>query len=214
MIDILTQQPFFHSIDKKVLKDLVSSKDIFQHSYNKGMTVYDQYSDCHGMDIVVFGKLIAYSLSNKGSETIVFEFNKGDVIGTNLLFGEQIKYPMNIYSTIDCSLFHISRYAVSQLLKDYNFVMQFVKSLSLNSQGMKKKIAMYTQKSLRDNLKDYFTALATSQEKSIISLPVTKKELADYFGVQRPSLFRELKKMKDEDLIDIENRTISLKYLV
>jgi Mn-dependent DtxR family transcriptional regulator len=29
-------------------------------------------------------------------------------------------------------------------------------------------------------------------------------------GVQRPSLFRELKKMKDEGIIEIDNRTIQL----
>ena len=36
------------------------------------------------------------------------------------------------------------------------------------------------------------------------------KELADYLGVQRPSLFRELKKMKDEGIIEISKRTIRL----
>ena len=39
---------------------------------------------------------------------------------------------------------------------------------------------------------------------------IPKKELADYMGVQRPSLFRELKKLKDEGIIVIDNRTIQL----
>ena len=36
------------------------------------------------------------------------------------------------------------------------------------------------------------------------------KGFAPYLGVQRPSLFRELKKMKDEGIIEIDNRTIQL----
>lgn len=213
MINQLNTISFFHDLDKNTLLNLINNKEIIQYSYSKGMTVYEQYSDCNGMDIVVHGKLIAYSLSSSGSETVLFEFNKGSVIGANLLFGDQIKYPMNIYSSTDSNLIHISKLAVSELLKDYNFVRKFVKSLSLNSQGMNKKIAMYTQKSLKENLIDYFTALSTEQGSRIIKLPITKKQLADYFGVQRPSLFRELKHMKDDNLISIQKKEVNLKYL-
>lgn len=197
-------------VDSGILKKLFKNKQILQASYNKGVTVHVQNAECQGMDIVHSGKLIAYSLAANGSETIVFEFNQGDIIGANLLFGDQNKYPMNIYCTADCILFHLSKSAVSELLKDYNFTIQFVKALSLNSQGMNKKIAMYTQKTLRENLMDYFTALSADQNSKTIFLPITKKQLADHFGVQRPSLFRELKGMKEDGLVEIDNRKITI----
>ena len=210
MIECLKNLPHFQGVDSKVIERLVMNKQILQRSYNKGVTVHEQYSECYGMDIILSGKLTAYSLAPNGSETIVFEFSKDNIIGANLLFGEQNKYPMNIYCTADCILFHVSKAAVNELLKEYSFVMQFVKSLSLNSQGMNKKIAMYTQKSLRENLIDYFIALSAIQKSKTITLPISKKQLADHFGVQRPSLFRELKRMKDERLIEIDNREITL----
>jgi CRP-like cAMP-binding protein len=213
MIEHLKNLPHLQGVDSKVIENLVMNKQILQRSYNKGVTVHEQYTECYGMDIVLSGKLIAYSLASNGSETIVFEFNKHSIIGANLLFGEQNKYPMNIYSTTDCSIFHISKAAVNELLKEYSFVMQFVRSLSLNSQGMNKKIAMYTQKSLRENLTDYFIALSVVQKSKTIILPISKKQLADHFGVQRPSLFRELKRMKDDGLIEVNNRKIALNFL-
>ena len=78
---------------------------------------------------------------------------------------------------------------------------------------MNKKIAMYTQKSLRENLTDYFIALSVVQKSKTIILPISKKQLADHFGVQRPSLFRELKRMKDDGLIEVDNRKIALNFL-
>lgn len=213
MIEKLKNIPLFYEMDLKVLKSLIDKKQIFQQSYRKGATVHEQYSECFCIDVVLSGKLVAYSLASNGSETIVFEFKKGSVIGANLLFSEQNKYPINIYCTADCVLFHISKFSVSELLKEYSFVMQFVKSLSLSSQEMNKKITMYAQKSLRKNLIVYFLAISNAQKSNTIVLPVTKKQLADYFGVQRPSLFRELKRMKDEGLLDINNRIIMLNYL-
>lgn len=210
MVEDLKNLPHLKDVDQKVLESLILSNQIIKRSYNKGITVHEQYSECYGMDIVLSGNLIAYSLASNGSETIVFKFCEGSIIGANLLFGEQNRYPMNIYCTAGCTLFHISKIAVSKLLKEYSFVMSFVKSLSLNSQGMNKKIAMYTQKSLRENLMDYLVALSAVQKSKTIILPISKKQLADHFGVQRPSLFRELKRMKDEGLIEIDNRNITI----
>jgi CRP-like cAMP-binding protein len=97
-----------------------------------------------------------------------------------------------------------------EFLHDYHFVMQYIKSLSMNSQGMNRKITMLTQKTLRENIMDYLKQQSILQDSSKIVLPFSKKELADYLGVQRPSLFRELKKLKDEGIIEIDNRTIRL----
>jgi CRP-like cAMP-binding protein len=211
MIKQLRELPHFNKIEFKKIKELIAIGQITKHFYPKGVTVHEQQTQCYGVDIVYSGKLIAYSLAANGSETIIFEFEKDSIIGANLLFGDQNKYPMNIYCTLNSTIFHVSKAAILELLKEYDFVIPFVKSLSLNSQGMNQKIAMFTQKSLRENLLDYFLALSISQNSKSVVLPITKKQLADHFGVQRPSLFRELKRMKDEGLVDINNRLITLR---
>ncbi|MGI6124540.1 MAG: Crp/Fnr family transcriptional regulator, partial [Acetivibrionales bacterium] len=118
-----------------------------------------------------------------------------------------------IYCMTDCCLLHITKRAVCILLENYNFVMQFVKSLSQNSQGMNRKIVMFSQKSLRKNVLDYFYGLSIKQQSDMVTLPLTKKQLADYFGVQRPSLFRVIKELKDEGLIEVFNRKIKINFV-
>lgn len=213
MIEEITSMPFFSKIDLKILEQLIQEKQIYKRSYHKGATVHEQNTECYIMDVVYSGRLVAYSLTPNGSESVIFEFETGSIIGANLLFGNQYRYPMSIYCTSNSVLLHISKSGIKELLKEYGFVMQFVQSLSMNAQGMNRKIAMYTQKSLRENLMDYFRVLSTQQKTNSIVLTITKKQLADYFGVQRPSLFRELKRMKDEGLIEIANKRIIIKFL-
>lgn len=212
MIAELRRIPLFSETDCDILERLVLEKEIYKQSYHKGATVHEQNTQCCGADVVCSGKLVAYSLAANGSETVVFTFDAGSLIGANLLFAKQNRYPMNIYCTDDCTLLHISKSGVGELLKQHGFVMQFVQSLSMNSQGMNQRIAMYTQKSLRENLMGYLLALSAEQRSEAVVLPVTKKQLADYFGVQRPSLFRELKRMKDEGLIEIDNKKITIRF--
>lgn len=213
MMKILQSIAHLQHVNPKVLEHLVANGDIIQRSYHKGATVHDQNTPCQTLDIVISGKLLAYSLSERGSETVVFEFLPGDSIGANLLFGNSHHYPMNIYCARDSSLIHVAKSAVSELLHDNNFVMEFITSLSSNSQGLNKKIAMYTQKTLRENILDYMLALSIEKQSNTVELPISKKQLADFLGVQRPSLFRELKRMKEEGMIRIENRKIHLDFL-
>ena len=168
MINQLAKLPLFYDICPQYLKKLVTDRQIIYHSFYKGVTVHEQHSECHGIDLVLSGKLVAYALSPNGSETIVFEFKNNNIIGANLLFGQVNKYPMNIYCKTDCEIFNIPKSTVLELLKNYSFVIQFIKSLSLNSQGMNERIAMYTQKTLRENLVDYLSALSTTQNSDTV----------------------------------------------
>lgn len=210
MINILKNISLFRNVDTLLLKNVIGTYNLQNRIYNKGKTVHDQNEVCSGIDVILSGKLVAYSLTSHGSETTVFEFTRGGVVGANLLFGDNNKYPLNIYSIEETSLIYIPKSAVDTLLKDQLFAIEFIKILSSNSQGLNRKIAIYTQKSLRENLTNYLSVQANIQNSKTIYLPISKKQLADHLGVQRPSLFRELKNMKDEGLIEINNRIITL----
>ena len=209
--DILHSIPLFTKIDNSNLEKQITDHHIYQKQYMKGVTVHNANETCHTLDIVLSGSLVAYSLSISGSSTTIFEFNKWSIIGANLLFGENRSYPLNIYCLTNCQIVHIDKNAILEFLHDYTFTLHYIKSISQNSQGINQKIAMFTQRTLRENIMDYFKQQTIIQKSSVIVLPMSKKQLADYLGVQRPSLFRELKKLKEEGIIEINNRTIAIK---
>jgi len=209
-IEKIQHIPLLSKVDTTVLDRCLAENQVLVRQYSKGVTVHHQHDACTALDVVLSGNLVAYSLSENGSTITMFEFRKNSIIGANLLFGDNNTYPLNIYSVTACDLLHLSRNAVMEFLHDYHFVMQYIKSLSTNSLGMNRKITMLTQKTLRENIMDYLKQQSIIQGSSKIVLPFSKKELADYLGVQRPSLFRELKKLKDKGIIEIDNRTIHL----
>ena len=196
--------------EQNMLVRHLAERQIYAASHSKGKTVYNQGETCRTLDVVLSGRLVAYSLFDNGSAVTMFEFSEGSVIGANLLFGDSHLYPLNIYAISACELLHISSDAVLELLHGYAFTLAFVKALSQNSQGINKKLAMYTQKTLRENLLDYLRQQSILQKSAEIILPISKKELADRLGVQRPSLFREFKQLRDEGIIEIKNRFIKL----
>ena len=207
----LQKIPLLSGTDGDLLQRLAARREIFACKYSKGATVHNQHDACSMLDVVLSGNLVAYALSDNGSAVTMFEFKENALIGANLLFGDGGAYPLNIYSVTACELLHIRREAVLELLHGYDFVMCYVQALSVNSLGMNRKIAMLSQKTLRENLLGYLKQQALIQDTTSIRLPISKKELADHMGVQRPSLFRELKKMKDEGIIQVKGRNIRVR---
>lgn len=209
-IETLKLLGLFYEVDEELLKSCINKNLIYKASYKRGTTAHIQGECCETLDLVLKGTLNAYSLGENGSMIAMFEFSKESIIGANLLFGQHHEYPLNIYCLTDCEVLHIQKQGVEQLLSNHAFVMEYIKSLSVNSQGMNRKIKMLTQKTLRENLLDYLRQQCVLQRSTQIVLPITKKELADYLGVQRPSLFREFKKLKEEGLIQVSNREIKI----
>lgn len=65
-------------------------------------------------------------------------------------------------------------------------------------------------KNIRDKIIEFLTYEYYLQGNTVIKLRISKKELAEKFGIQRPSLFRELKKMKQDGLIDYDSSSIEI----
>lgn len=198
------------NIDENSLKKCIAKNSVLIKNYQKGSTIYSQHEKCKTLDVILGGKLIAYSLAQNGSAVNLFEFKEKSIIGANLLFADNNSYPLNIYSVTCCRILHITKSVVEEFLHDYNFVLKYIKSLSINSQGMNQKITMLMQKTLRENILDYLKQQSVFQNSDTIILPISKKEFADYLGVQRPSLFRELKRLKNEGVIEVNNHEIKL----
>ena len=75
---------------------------------------------------------------------------------------------------------------------------------------MDKRIEVLTKKTIREKLLEYFYDLQKEQSSNIIKIPFSKIELAEYLAIDRAAMMRELKKLKEEQIIEIKNREITI----
>ena len=57
---------------------------------------------------------------------------------------------------------------------------------------------------------EYLYSQSLFQGSSIITLPISKTELANRFGVQRTSVSREFSRMERDGLIKLNNKAIEI----
>ena len=90
------------------------------------------------------------------------------------------------------------------------FLKAYLEDISNHTLLLGDKIKHAINRSIRECLIAYILQESHVQKSRTIELRITKKALADRFGVQRTSISRELQKMKLAGLIDYDAKTITL----
>jgi len=77
------------------------------------------------------------------------------------------------------------------------------------AQTLSEKLFFMSFKTIRQKLASYFLRLSATQGSQIL-LDRSQQELADYFGISRPSLAREVSHMQDDGLIKADRKQITI----
>lgn len=74
------------------------------------------------------------------------------------------------------------------------------------------RIELLTKRSIREKLISYFSSLSAKNFSKSFKLPLSLTDLADYLGVDRSAMMRELKLLKDDGFVKKTGNKITLMY--
>lgn len=211
-IDIIRLNPLFRSLSPEQLGELFDAGNFKTKYYKKGSIIHFQNEKPLYLDVILSGVVVAQSIDEEGNVLTVSELIKGELIGLNLLFSQRSHYPLMIIAKTDTEIFHLNKIIIPELsMKNKDFLLLILEYLSDRSVFLTDKIKMMGGKSIRQMLLKFLAYEHYNQKNTKIKLPMSKKELAEKFGVQRTSLSRELQKMRDEGLIEFDRKHIYIK---
>lgn len=181
------------------------------NKYNKNSVIYFQNEKCTTLDIVLNGIVSIQGIDEKGNYISISDFTIGDVLGGNLLFSHKNFYPMTVLSKTDVTILRLKKDLILNLCQNNtSFLTNFLQSLADKTLILTDKIKTLSFKSIRQCIIDFLIYESYMQKSKTIKLEMTKKDLAEKFGVQRSSLSRELNKMRKEGLIEYDAHSITL----
>lgn len=210
-IDFLLSIPLFSVFKKTELYGILESGSQIQ-SFTKNQMVYLQNEKANTMDIILEGSVIIQNIDEGGNILSIVSLERGDMLGGNLIFSDKNEYPMTVIAKSDMKLLKINKNTILNLCQaNKEFLVNLLGIFSDKALVLTTKIHSLARKTIREKVMDFLRFEINRQNSNTIILPLSKKELAERFGVERPSLQRELRKMKKEGLIDYDARSISLK---
>ncbi len=208
----LRHLPLFAKLPEALLAEVLAPENSHVKKFAGQSMIHQAGDPCRNLEVILSGTVIVQNLDLHGTAVTVATFGKGETLGSNLLFSRRRPfYPMIVSAKSDVSLLSFSGEIILKVCReDSTFLLNFLAEISDKSQVLTGKIAVLAQKSLREKIWDYLRQEAQNQGNSDLTLPISKKEWAELLGVERPSLSRELSKMRQEKLITFKNRQIKL----
>lgn len=206
----LKLHPLFSDFSEERLLCLFQMNDYSLYTYGKDEIIHFEGELCSTLDIIIEGQVIIQRIDENGNILTITNFDVGESLGANLLFGKHHVYPMTIISQSKTVILSLKHNFILQLCQmNENFLTAFLKSISDKTFILTKKIKSISFQSLRQSIINYLSYEYYIQ-KNPVHLSMSKKELAERFGVQRTSLSRELSKMREEGLIQYDATSITI----
>ena len=92
------------------------------------------------------------------------------------------------------------------------FFMNLFDIINTKFKEKNERVKILEKKQIREKLLEYFEIENKKTRLNFFYLPFTFRDLADYLAINRSAMFRELKHLKDEKFIEINDRKITLLY--
>jgi CRP-like cAMP-binding protein len=95
------------------------------------------------------------------------------------------------------------------LMRNDKVLVNFLDMISNRSQFLSEKIKFLNFKTIKSKLAQYILKLA-GDNKTFVKMDKTQNDLADYFGVARPSVARALGDLEEDGLIKANGKTVRI----
>ena len=213
-VGILTSSELFKGSSKDDISLVFKTLDYNVQNYSKDDIIFLEDDECKCLSIILEGIVEIQKIDSSGKVLTVAKFETGNVFGELLIFSDisRSRFPMTVVSKVNSVILHITKESVVKLCQlETHFLYSYLNIISNKAFILNQKLKEVTLKTIRQQISEFIVNLSTRDNNAtIIKINMSKKDWADKIGVQRPSLSRELIKMKDEGLIDYEKDIIKI----
>jgi CRP/FNR family transcriptional regulator, dissimilatory nitrate respiration regulator len=206
---VLSNSPLFMGLKPHETEAILSEVPFKLKKFNEGVLISQSGEPVGSLMIVLMGVLKGEMIDFAGRIIKIEDIQAPGALAAAFIFGNRNRFPVNVIAVTDGELLLIEKEDFLKLLmKNSNILVNFLDMISNRSQFLSEKIKFLSFKTIRGKLAHYL--LQRAGKNSSLILDMTQNELADYFGVARPSVGRVLGELGDEGYIEAKGKNIKI----
>lgn len=213
--EILVNSLLFSDITDKDINHMLACLNPKQDSFSKGEFIAQAGQPMKGLGLLLNGSLSVVKESINGNRVIINILKPGELFGEMAVFSGERVWPASVYALMNSTVMFIAPdKIVGRCANACSFHRQItvnmLKILSDKAMQLNKKVEYMSIRGMREKLCTYLWEQYTKQQSHIIHLPMKRNEMADFLNVSRPSMSREMCRMRDEGLIDFHLSAVKI----
>lgn len=214
-IEVLLKVPLFKSIEKAELEHILMCLGPIVKTYEKGEFVTLEGDPFEGMGIILEGKVTVTKSNEAGERIIMAHMKKAGLFGEMVAFSTVKIWPATVIAVSKCEIMTVSPEAIinhcqKMCVGHKQLMINMLEIVSDKALGLNRKVNYLSIKSMRGKIAKFLMEEYSKANKPMFEIVYNRNELAEFLHVSRPSMSRELSRMKAECIIDYHQSTFKV----
>ncbi|WP_455592518.1 Crp/Fnr family transcriptional regulator [Bacteroides sp.] len=208
-LQLLQQVSLFKDLDTNLKRQLPERLELSVYQCSKKEVVLKQDTCCNHLYVLLEGELEVNIIDVAGNLVKVEDIHATRAFATPHLFGTNNILPATFTASKDSVLLTATRASVFKLISSVPDLLHRFLCITGNcNKCTVTRLRILSYKNLRSRFVYYLMEHKTSPDKAL--LEHNQVQLADYLGVTRPALSKEINRMIKEGLISVDKKVVSL----
>jgi CRP-like cAMP-binding protein len=207
---LLSNAPLFKGLTTGEIETILSGVPHRTKKFQAGSLISQSGEPVNSLIVVISGVVKGEMVDYVGRVIKIEDIPAPGALASAFMFGNRNRFPVNVIAVSDGELLLIEKPDFLKLLMRNNIILvNFLDMISNRSQFLSEKIKFLNFKTIKGKLAHYILQKA-GKEKASILLDMTQNELADFFGVARPSVARALGELEEEGYLEAKGKNIMI----
>ena len=205
----------FDGIKPDELKQILTCIKAYEKSYKRNSYIIMQGDHVTSFGMVVEGTVDIVKENVYGNRRLVTTIEENMIFAESLAAANLEEAPISAVAKTDCRILFVPLERVlfmcaSACSFHSRLITNLVKMLATKNLLLNQKLDYLTSRTTRERVAKYFIDTANRIGKTTIKIPYNRNQLAEYLGVDRSVLSRELSKLKQEGILEFDKNTFKI----
>lgn len=205
----------FEGITNEECERMFKCFEAREASYEAGTLICEFDGTQNAVGVLLSGRADLVRLDEDGNRTILESLGEGGVFGEVLAFSGIGGDSVYLECRRDCRVIYlnydqITKRCENACLHHSLLVQNLFRLLSTKTLQLSERVEVLSRRTIREKLLCCFEQLSRREKSNSFLLPFSLSALAEYISADRSAMMRELKKLREEGIVQTENRQITL----
>mgnify|MGYP000890736703 FL=1 len=205
----------FDDISLDEISSLVSCLCPVIQNFGRNDFIVKSGDEFHSIGIVLEGEASVYKETLSGNRFLINKVQAGEMFGEIAAFAKQKRWPSIVQANTAVTVCFIPKDKIvgrccSVCSYHTRLIHNMIGIVSERALMLRKKIDYISIKTMRSRLCTFLYEYYLNCGTNIFRIQMNRGQLAEFLNVSRPSMSRELSRMKDEGIIDFHLSTFKI----
>ncbi|MGQ1788123.1 MULTISPECIES: Crp/Fnr family transcriptional regulator [unclassified Saccharicrinis] len=207
---IIEKCPVFSGLTFRQINELFGQVHYQVKKYPEGQMVACGGDVVDRLIIILSGSVKGEMMDFSGKTIKIEDIEAPKPVAIAFLFGKNNRYPVNVISNNDSELLIIPRESVLKLFgKNETILLNYLNTISDRSQFLSQKIKFLSFQTVRGKIANYLLQISQGHTHQI-TLPLSQNQMAELFGVARPSIGRGMRELHNDGIVEAKGKEIKI----